>query len=297
MRKVLWIIFIVLIAIWADLNFNWTGYGYVNLPLTQEQAFSRHKTIWNWLELLIIPSALAVAAVYLNQAERKSEREVAAKQAEDTALETYLKEMSELLITQNLRKSREDDEKRTLARAWTLTIARRLSGERRGTLLQFLYEANLIHKDHPIISLSDIDLSEAALQYAKLSGVDLSDASLAEAYLFKANLNEANLRNAYLGQAHLREANLRNADLSNAFLSEAGLNGADLREANLSKANLVAADLRKANLCGANLRDVEFFYADLTAAYLRETLYDKKTEWPNNFDPAKHGAILKENDR
>lgn len=276
MRKVFWIIIIVLIAIWADLNFNWTGYGYVNLPLTQEQAFSRHKTIWNWLELLIIPAALAVAAVYLNQAERKSEREVAAKQAEDTALETYLKEMSELLLMQHLRESPDSDEKRTLARAWTLTIARRLGEENKGTLLRFLSEAKLIHKDNPIISISGIDLSGASLR-----GADLS---------------HADLRHVNLREANLMDAVLHNADLHRASLYEAYLPDADLRGANLSDTIMTAAILVNANLCGTNLCNVELVYANLSNANLTDAVYDQRTQRTTDIDLAKCGATLKKDD-
>lgn len=56
----------ILIIIGLDLNFGITGYGYVTSPLTTEQAFSRHKTIWDWLELLIIPAVLAGGAIYFN---------------------------------------------------------------------------------------------------------------------------------------------------------------------------------------------------------------------------------------
>jgi hypothetical protein len=124
-------VLVILVAIWADLNFNWTGYGFVNAPLTQGQAVDRHKTIWDWMDLLIIPAVLAIGAIYINQAERRNEsrvakerieeeRKIAAKSAEDAALETYLKQMSELLIDQGLRATEVTDEKRTVARAWTL---------------------------------------------------------------------------------------------------------------------------------------------------------------------------------
>ena len=56
----------------------------------------------------------------------------------------------------------------------------------------------------------------------------------------------------------------------------------NLSEANLSGAGLERSDLRKANLSGAELKGV----------VLKGAKYDKKTKWPDGFDPAADGAIL-----
>ena len=74
--------------------------------------------------------------------------------------------MSELLLTSNLRKSGLNDEARYIARARTLTVLSQLDGdgERKKTVLQFLYEASLIKKnvDSNIVSLEGADLSDGA---------------------------------------------------------------------------------------------------------------------------------------
>ncbi len=70
--------------------------------------------------------------------------------------------------------------------------------------------------------------------------------------------------------ADLREANLRGADLT-----DADLRGADLRGANLCRANLACADLRGADLRHAHLRDLQ----------LDGAVYDRRTRWPEGFDP------------
>ncbi len=78
--------------------------------------------------------------------------------------------MGQMLLDKErpLRRSEEGDEERILARARTLTVLPRLDGGRKGTVLRFLYESGLIHKDGPIIDLRSADFSEAHLEHVQL---------------------------------------------------------------------------------------------------------------------------------
>ena len=68
----------------------------------------------------------------------------------------------------------------------------------------------------------------------------------------------------------------------------ADLWGANLRDANLRDANLRDANLRGANLGGANLRG-----ADLGDANLGDASANRLTVWPDGFDPATKGVIVR----
>jgi hypothetical protein len=217
----------------------------------------RGKTFWNWLELLIVPLALAGIGFWFTvqqdarqqqienqraqqaqkienqrtqQAQKienqraEAERELAVQRAQDEALQAYLDQMSGLLLERDLRASEEDSEVRTLARARTLTVLERLDPSRKTALMQFLVEADLVQRvdgRDPIISLRGADLS----------GANLLNANLSEADLFSANLSEADLWNANLRDADLSEADLSGADLINArSWSEKQLRAADSLE-------------------------------------------------------------------
>lgn len=78
-----------------------------------------------------------------------------------------------LLPDNNLRESNKVSKVRTIARARTLTVLRSLDGERKGNVVQFLYESGLIAdknvgapSKNPIVNLSG----------AKLEGADLKGA-------------------------------------------------------------------------------------------------------------------------
>ena len=59
---------------------------------------------------------------------------------------------------------------RSLARARTLTVLSRLDSARKERLLQFLYEAGLLHKENRVIDLTGADLSGIDLHRNNLSG-------------------------------------------------------------------------------------------------------------------------------
>ena len=200
-------------------------------------------TLWDWLDLLIIPVVLAIGGFLFTRSENRATRAAAERRALDDTLQAYLDGMSQLLTDkdQPLHSAQPGDSLSTLARARTLTVLGRLDSVRKWSVLQFLHESGLIHREqslldegglierrHNIVSLKQADLSEADLNAADLSGADLD-----EAFLYKAWLDETNLKEADLSEANLIEAWLSKADLSEALL----------RGAVLSKANLAGADL------------------------------------------------------
>jgi hypothetical protein len=80
-----------------------------------------NKTLWDWLELLIVPTALAVGGFWFNRTLQEREHTIAEENTQDTALQSYLDQMNTLLLDNELRTS-EENEARILARARTLTV-------------------------------------------------------------------------------------------------------------------------------------------------------------------------------
>lgn len=221
------------------------------------------KTLWDWLELLVVPIVLALVAVWFSTQERKDDREAADKRAQidreiatdrlqEAALQAYYDKMTDLLLKENLREAPAGEEVISIARSRTRATLRSLDNVRKGLLVEFLHEARLIEKENPIIRLGVADLTGIELMGANLSG---------------ANLAGANLGGANLSATDLSKAKLSGADLSAADLSQADLNGASLSGAQLAEANLCGVHLSRANLVGADLKD-----ADLRGARLDETI-------------------------
>ncbi|SRR6266487_2346743 len=185
------------------------------------------KTLWDWMQLLFIPVVLAIAGFWFNHRERKAaelrvenerkavelraeaEQEIAIDNQQETALQEYIKEMSELLLHEKLLKSQPEDEVRKIAQVLTFTILPRLNGERKGSVLRFLHDANLLDDVPPIIDLHHADLRGAQLKFANLHGADLSGADLSGANLELADLSDADLEDTNFRDANLLLANLK----------------------------------------------------------------------------------------
>ncbi len=252
------VIVIGLIVVW---RFNGTGFGEYDKvtkehtpagQLTKTTTESQPgKTVWDWLGLLAalaIPVVVGLGATWFTTQQAKVSDTKNTDNQRETALQAYIDKISELLLTHQLRESKEDEEIRKIARVRTITILFQLDARRIGYVFAFLREAGLMSNkpNSSIVSLSQADLRK----------INWSQADIREASLSGANLNGAKLSGAYLIEA----------DLSRAYLNRASLSGADLSEANLSEANLEGADLTRAtvtqeqlakatSLQGATMRD------------------------------------------
>jgi uncharacterized protein YjbI with pentapeptide repeats len=241
----------------------------------------------------------------LAQWQARQELEIETEHLQKTAFQSYMDRMTELLLERGLRISKPESEARNIARARTLGVLPGLDGRRKGTILRFLYDSELINGagaavmdmretdlrgvDMSQANFKAVQLSEADLSAADLSGSDLRESMFHKTVLIVANLTGTNLTGADLSSvtlteavaaaAKLNEANLSHADLHGANLEGAELIGCNLQQANLcdtilnvanlTEANLQGADLRGANLEGADLIEANLEGADLRDANLR----------------------------
>ncbi len=271
---------------------------------SQEQAKAAREEVEKKAEAAAKKRAEEQAQAEKDRAEEQAqaEKDRAEDRQRDDAIEAYINSISDLLVGKSLsilakqkargmlKKGQQDllDAGMDVIRARTLSIFRRFTdyedrnrtdGERKGSILLFLYDTGLIRKQkedeqgqedtepkqfQALLSLSGADLSGANLSGADLKGANLKGADLSGADLRFARLNGADLSGADLIGANLIGANLGYADLSYANLSGARLNGANLNGANLSGARLSGARLSRADLGGADLRSAILFTVDLS---------------------------------
>jgi uncharacterized protein YjbI with pentapeptide repeats len=228
------------------------------------------KTLWDWLELLVIPIALAAVGFGLNyfanerdqrREDRRAaqERAIAADGRREEVMRSYLQQMSSLMLERGLRDSRPGTEVQAVARTFTLTALRRLDPSRKAIIVRFLAQAGLIGSEFPELKFLTRIRVRATAQPPK---VDLTDADL-------------------------RQVPLRGADLSAKDLGGADLSGADLREARLYAARFDAADLRGADFRGAQLhldplirgRHITFRGACVTGARFAGVSFGESEFW------------------
>jgi hypothetical protein len=234
----------------------------------------------DWLDVLLVPLVIALIGTVLAIAQSCSQQAAENQRAQDSAVQSYLDQMSTLLVPKggsskdeesestsnaraevgkntSLKDTTEDDEKRMLARSRTLTVLDRLGRKRssdrdlRVDVVQFLSESYLItglqnQKLDTEGKPTTVGLPIVSLKRANLEGIDLSWRNLNEVNLDDSDLRGANfshslLIGSYLGGANLTKANFSNADLRGAYLAKAKLNRADLINADLGGADLTEA--------------------------------------------------------
>lgn len=230
------------------------------------------KTLWDWMELLIIPFVLALGAFVLNRSEKNLERqnlearsnlerEIATDRQREAALQSYLDRMSELLLKEKLRTT-EVQEVRDVARTLTISVMRTLDTTRNNLVLQFLREAKLITDENSILNnanmegmnLANLDLNHIYLQKSNLQSANLMDAKLNNSNLKDANLEKSNLYHASLLSANLNNVSLESADLQRAYLWSTNLSDTNMADANLTGAHLLGTNLKGSNVNEAELK-------------------------------------------
>jgi len=244
------------------------------------------KTLWDWLQLLVIPLALAAVAFGLNylQSEREQLREdrrarrelaIADDDRRETVLRAYLDQMSDLMLDDSRQTAKGEARVRQVMRTSTLTTLRRLDGRRKGLVIQFLSEAGLIDYEvtddafppPPVVSLLGADLTHTSFDGPLFGGLNLFGADLRNADFhdveIAANLESADLRGADFSRARLTGLRLADACVSRSRFVEAHLRGADLRRVAGHGTDFTRANLRGANLRGATLPAVKLVGATL----------------------------------
>ena len=246
---------------WRD----WIGVGERRWRKAPDEEVQPAKTLWDWLQLLIVPAILIGITFVWSYTQTRNEnkrddRRIAADRAaaeqarQDTTLQAYLDEMSRLMLEKSLLKSKRMSPVQAVARTVTLTTLRRLDGERRGEVLRFLWEAGLIV------------FATVRLENADFAGANLEHAPLGASYMRRVVLRGANLKGALMQRDFLQEADLSGADLEGADLGGAYLGGANLEGANLKRAAAYRANFAGANFSGADVDGANFEFANLRGA-------------------------------
>lgn len=266
---------------------SWTGFSQPNLAL---DGFEHAKTLWDWLELLIIPIGLAAVAYLFRRSELRSSRFMVLERSFDDALNSYLENMQGLLLTVDYISQEAEVTASRIATARTTVLLRTLDPSRKGIVLRFLYEAGLLSGNPSFVCLLKADLMEIDFEYSVLREANLAGVNLESAKLEKTDLSRANLSGSFAEHARFSSANLNDAILDYAILEKADFFMAKLTNTSLIKAkaskalfanafmekailrdiDLTRSNLRKARMKGAYLSGAQMAHANLKHADLRD---------------------------
>lgn len=259
---------------------------------------------------------VSVVALFVGVYQFKQQQKAVASQALNqqyqATLNNYINDISALTLYHELSHSPPGSPVAAIAVARTDTAVRNLDGIRKGILIRYLWEADLVRGPRPVVYLHKVNLNGAVFTNAYLYGVNLSTDSLEWAKFHGADLHGADLKWAQLNGADLSRADLScysgslpdSAVVGPGQRIEGSLTQQRLKSidcAELANATLTGANLSGANLIGANLSGVSLTGANLTGAMYNskpivfpgaggKTLTIMPTRWP----PGARGAASRE---
>lgn len=132
------VVFIILLFGGYAWGWKWTGF--------------KENSLWDWFSLLTTPFAITAIgwAISWHQAQNSKTMSVLAHQ--ETILDTYLTDLSRLLLDQHLRESPPESPLRDAARASTRAAAQRVGANQRQVMLRFLRDFGLLAGSTPLLT-------------------------------------------------------------------------------------------------------------------------------------------------
>lgn len=229
------------------------------------------KSVWDWLDLLIVPSVIGLSVAYFESMGRLTELEIAERNNEvereiskerywESTFKEFLDKMTVFVIENGLLKAQANADLTNIAIMRTRTTLRILNAKWKQEVVVFLSESG-ITKSIPGI-LCNCDLSKTDLNRIGLSNADLSDAQLNDAILSGANLNASELSRASIVGAKLIGTQMQAATLTSADLTNSDLQGASLSRSKLTAAKFKNAKLKATKMVGCVATNTIFKAAD-----------------------------------
>lgn len=250
MRTVNIIITIVLLALLGYIAYlaflpeppDWTGFG----ERVKDPNIQPAKTLFDWLKLLIIPLSLVLLGWSYKEAEKSKAKNSEEERSRNETLNSFFNVITDLLQNHNLANS-PSIQTRAMAKARINMTLSQLDGARKGQVLQFLYESDLIDIS-PKLRLLGANFNDSILDQ-----IVLGDSEIRGAYFKNASIKNANLNKIILNSSILEKANLSGSQVDNADFGYTNLKKCKLKNMDLTKVNFEGADLTNANLRGSTI--------------------------------------------
>lgn len=245
---VLFSFYIAYNAIFPYTSAEWMGFVTYDKNTNEQDV----KKLWDWLDLLIIPLSIAIIGwIYKeNEKLRDSKKEFENKQNE--TLDSYFRVISDLIIKSHLLDNKLNSESKIIARTRTIVAIENLNSERKGQVLQFLHESNLINNVIELLgaNFKSSEVSGIVLRNTTIKGVYFCDSKFIKSYLDNSDLTSCDFTNTDFSDSSMQNTNLSytkliNCKLVNIDLTTVNFEGVDLTNADLSNSKILKTQLDK----------------------------------------------------
>lgn len=207
----------------------WTGFHFQE---ENEQGFY-YRTLWDWLELLIIPIVLAIGGWLFSSADKDSALRIEQSNQRQNILNSFIEKISNLVVVENFKNPEKNSDIVQITRALITSTCRQLDPDRKAEALQVIYELHLIDKN-PIVNLFGVNFDKINLEHAPLVESEIKGAYFRKGCFKNANLQGSIFLGSNFSKADFRGANLTNTDFSETTLDGANFSCCDLRLTNIN---------------------------------------------------------------
>jgi uncharacterized protein YjbI with pentapeptide repeats len=241
---------------------------------------------------------LALGAFYLNSAADFRDYQIAQEQKHQEILTDYFSKMQDLIVetkkskqTPGSKESNSEErlllEFRTTAQALTLSVLEQLDGKRKGKVITYLAESQLITANNDNqSSLPEVENDNpSSLPEIKLNGANLKEIVLKNVDLY--SIIDMKNKDRIINGIKINNANMERANLSKVNLFKSDLMGSNLENATLQNVNFAGSTMKSSRFINGQITDVDF-----TGVNLSETIFDNikleniKISDKTNFDNA-----------
>jgi uncharacterized protein YjbI with pentapeptide repeats len=251
---------IMLVWVWIGYNQVYPNYKAAELIGVKEtrdnvtEFFEPPKTIWDLLDLLIVPLALAAGAAYLDLSNKKRQFAIEEERLKDARYRNYLSSMEKLILEHGLLEQNPESSCQYLAQAYTRDVIKEINGMRIGELLDFLesYRLDLIDPERPQISLRGLRFKKAIMSFRNIRRVNL-----AEVILHRSEWNKCTCDEIYAPYAKFFRATIHKANFNNCNFENVEFKYSDLRDTIFDSCKLNGADFFRTNLTGTVFKNCE----------------------------------------
>lgn len=224
------------------------------------RSLLKNPLLLSWLEIIgviVIPLIIGVATIVVTYHQNQSNLELVKRQIEESRkqfdqsreetdrqrqeelLNSYVENMTFMLIDRNLREQQPGSSLQNAAIRRTISTMSLLNSDHNKELFEYLYSENLIALSQKMYENTENNVSSGGrivdLRNTNLDYVDLESAELEGIDLEGVNLEHADLENTDLENANMKNSNLLEADLTGTQLEGANLEGAKITKEQLAK--------------------------------------------------------------
>jgi len=224
----------------------WTGFGESEINIFMDPA----KSLWDWMELLIIPVALGIAGWALNNAEKSNSYKKESERAQNEIIDSFIKIFTQLILDKNLTKD-SDIQIKIIARTRIMFALNNIDRSRKRQILQFIYESGLI------FNKPTLNLNGANINNANLDEILLTNAEIRGAYFINTSMKKTNLEESIFIGCDFTNANFTNSKVKNLDLSYTNLTGVKLKNMDLTSVNFLGAIFKNTKLNNSKLTEAQ----------------------------------------